>query len=152
MTSGNSIFILNGPNLNLLGQREPHIYGSDTLADIEKTCVAYRGSIGLNIEFRQTNHEGVLVDWLHEANLKASGVILNAGAYTHTSIALLDAVKSIDIPSIELHLSNPAARETFRHTSYLSKGVNGVICGFGADGYLLALDAMRRLIEKRRTK
>lgn len=143
------IYVLNGPNLNLLGQREPEIYGHDTLADIEASCKSHVSSHKLAVDFRQSNHEGVLVDWLQEAGAKAKGVILNAGAYTHTSIALLDALKSIEIPSIELHLSNPGSREAFRHQSFVGMGVNGVICGFGAHGYILALDAMRRLIENR---
>ncbi|MEO0399684.1 MAG: type II 3-dehydroquinate dehydratase [Pseudomonadota bacterium] len=152
-----TIFVLNGPNLNLLGSREPEIYGSDTLSDIEKRCRAHVGQPndqqgdkpGLAIEFRQSNHEGVLVDWVQEAGEKADGLILNAAAYTHTSIALLDALKAITIPVIELHLSNPSAREPFRHHSYVGMGADGVVCGFGADGYLIALDGVRRLIEKR---
>ncbi len=135
------LFILNGPNLNLLGAREAHIYGSDTLADIEAACATRAGAAGLAIDFRQTNHEGALIDWLHEGAAKASVIILNAGAFTHTSVALYDAVKAIATPVIEVHLSNPAAREAFRHASFVSPVARGVIAGFGALGYLLAIDA-----------
>ena len=146
--AGNTVFILNGPNLNLLGSREPEIYGADTLADIEKACASQAGSLGLKTEFRQSNHEGVLVDWVQEAREKAVGLIINPGAYTHTSIALMDALLAADLPKIELHLSNVHAREKFRRHSYVSQAVNGVICGFGAHGYVLALDAVKRLIDK----
>ncbi len=136
------IYVLNGPNLNLLGMREPEIYGTDTLDDIAGRVEDAAQALGARIDFRQSNHEGHLIDWLHEAGaLEARAVILNAGAYTHTSLALYDAIKSIRVPVIELHLSNPAAREAFRHVSHVAKGARGVIAGFGAEGYLLALRA-----------
>ncbi|MFP3943749.1 MAG: type II 3-dehydroquinate dehydratase [Alphaproteobacteria bacterium] len=140
------LFILNGPNLNLLGTREPEIYGSDTLKDIESSCRHAADGHGVPVVFRQTNHEGVLIDWVQEAGSSASGLILNAGAFTHTSIALLDALKTLSIPIIELHLSNPAKRETFRHISYVAPAATGLICGFGARGYVLAVDAITGLI------
>ena len=140
------LFILNGPNLNLLGSREPEIYGIETLQDIEALCRKTAKAHGFAIEFRQTNHEGVLVDQVQESGRVASGLILNAGAYTHTSIALLDALKALAIPVIEVHLSNPAKRETFRHISYVAPAATGLICGFGAHGYALAVDAMAGLI------
>lgn len=140
-----TIFVLNGPNLNALGKREPGIYGGQTLADIETMCVEHGKAIGLDIVFRQTNHEGVLVDWFHEAGAIAQGIAVNAGAYTHTSIALHDAAKAIGIPVVELHLSNVHAREEFRHTSMLAPAAKGVICGFGAHSYILALDALKTL-------
>lgn len=135
------IYVLNGPNLNLLGTREPHIYGHATLADIEQACVARAGQLGFGVEFRQSNIEGELVNWLQEARDKAGAVVLNAGAYTHTSVALHDAIKAISIPVIETHLSNPATREDFRHTSLVGKAAKGVIAGFGATSYLLAIEA-----------
>lgn len=133
------IFVLNGPNLNLLGTREPEIYGAGTLEDIRAACVARAGARA--IVFRQTNHEGELIDWLHEAGAAAALVILNPGAYTHTSVALHDAVKALTIPVIEVHLSNPASREPFRHISYVAPVAKGVIAGFGAHSYMLAIDA-----------
>jgi 3-dehydroquinate dehydratase-2 len=142
------IFVLNGPNLNLLGTREPEIYGRSTLADIEAACAARASALGLAIEFRQSNIEGQLVDWLHEAKDKAGAVVLNAGAYTHTSIALHDAIKAIGVPVIETHLSNPAAREPFRHISHISTAAVGVIAGFGAQSYLLAIEAAAGLIKE----
>ena len=136
-----TVFVLNGPNLNLLGTREPEIYGSDTLADIEARLVEQARSLGLAIDFRQTNHEGVLVDWLHEARASgAKAVLLNAGAYTHTSIALLDAIRAIGVPVIEVHLSDPTAREEFRHLSYVGMGAADEVKGLGADSYAVALD------------
>jgi 3-dehydroquinate dehydratase-2 len=141
-----TIFVLNGPNLNLLGLREPDIYGHDTLDDIAGVCEDRARELGFDIEFRQSNHEGHLIDWLHEANADgAKAVILNPGGYTHTSVALHDAVKSISVPVIEVHLSNPHAREPFRHRSYVGKVARGTIAGFGALGYLLALDAAAKL-------
>lgn len=135
-----TIFVLNGPNLNLLGTREPHIYGHDTLADIEANVRARAEELRLAIEFRQTNHEGVLVDWLHEArSVGAKAVLLNAGAYTHTSIALLDAIKAIELPVIEVHLSDPRSREPFRHVSYVGMGAVDCVQGLGPDSYLVAL-------------
>lgn len=136
------IFVLNGPNLNLLGTREPAIYGTTTLAEIEATLGAQAGARDVVIDFRQSNHEGVLVDWIQEARQAADGVIINAGAYTHTSVALCDALAALDIPVIEVHLSNLFRREAFRHHSYITPMAVGLICGFGAHGYLLALDAM----------
>ncbi len=140
------VFVLNGPNLNLLGSREPEIYGHTTLADIETQTRARAGQHGLSVEFRQTNHEGQLVDWLQEARTAAAGVILNAGAYTHTSVAMHDALKALDVPVIEVHISNPHRREPFRHTSYVSPAATGVICGVGAQGYALAVEALATLI------
>jgi 3-dehydroquinate dehydratase-2 len=141
MPDGKPIYVLNGPNLNLLGTREPDIYGHASLADIEKACVERAKQLGRAIVFRQSNIEGELVDWLQEARDKAAAVVLNAGAYTHTSVALHDAVKAIGIPVIETHLSNPAAREDFRHVSLVGKAAKGVIAGFGATSYLLAVEA-----------
>ncbi|MDX2233380.1 MAG: type II 3-dehydroquinate dehydratase [Hyphomonadaceae bacterium] len=139
------VFILNGPNLNLLGTREPDIYGRATLADVEAACTAHAAALGLTVTFRQTNLEGVLVDWLHEARDNASAVVLNAAAYTHTSVALHDAIKTLSIPVIEVHLSNPAAREPFRHVSLVAPVARGSISGFGQTSYILALEAARRL-------
>ena len=141
------VFILNGPNLNLLGVREPSIYGRDTLGDIEERCSARAAALGLEIDFRQTNHEGQLVDWIQEARESADGIILNAGALTHTSVSLLDALSATELPVIEVHLSNIFRRESFRHHSYVSLAANGVICGLGARGYELALDGIASLIE-----
>jgi 3-dehydroquinate dehydratase-2 len=135
------VFVLNGPNLNLLGVREPEIYGYDTLADIEANVRAQARTLSLAIEFRQTNHEGILIDWLHEARAKgAKAVLLNAGAYTHTSIAILDAIKAIGVPVIEVHLSDPKTREPFRHHSYVGMGAADVVKGLGAESYLVALE------------
>jgi 3-dehydroquinate dehydratase-2 len=142
------ILVLNGPNLNLLGVREPEIYGRETLADIRAACEARAGAFGAAVDFRQTNHEGELVDWLQQARDSASVVILNAAAYTHTSVALHDAIKSLPVPVIELHLSNPAAREPFRHISMISAVAKGMICGFGAHGYVLAIEAAAALASK----
>jgi 3-dehydroquinate dehydratase II len=142
-----TIFILNGPNLNLLGVREPAVYGHDTLGDIEERCSACAASLSVQIDFRQTNHEGQLVDWIQEARESADGIILNAGALTHTSVALLDALSAADLPVIEVHLSNIFRRESFRHHSYVSLAATGVICGLGAQGYELALAAIANLIE-----
>jgi 3-dehydroquinate dehydratase II len=139
------VFVLNGPNLNLLGMREPEIYGSDTLDDIAGRLEEQARDLGLEIDLRQSNHEGHLVDWLHEANANgAKGVILNAAAFTHTSVALHDAIKAIAVPVIEVHLSNPHKREEFRHKSYVASAAKGMIAGFGALSYTLALDAIAR--------
>lgn len=136
------VYVLNGPNLNLLGLREPEIYGSDTLDDIAAMLEDRAREIGCEIEMRQSNHEGHLLDWLHEAQAEsAHAVLLNAGAFTHTSLALYDAIRSIRTPVIEVHLSNPHAREAFRHKSYVGMAAKGSIAGFGARSYLLALDA-----------
>jgi 3-dehydroquinate dehydratase-2 len=141
-----TIYVLNGPNLNLLGTREPHIYGSDTLDDIASALEDRAKALGLGIDMRQSNHEGHLVDWLQEANARgAKAVILNAGALTHTSVAIHDAIKAIDVPVIEVHLSNPHSREPFRHHSYITPVAKGIVAGFGASGYELALDAAARL-------
>jgi 3-dehydroquinate dehydratase-2 len=141
------VFVLNGPNLNLLGKREPGLYGKGTLADIEKACVRSAGALGLKVDFRQTNIEGVLVDWIQEAGDKAKGVVINPGAYTHTSVALHDAIRGTGLPVIEVHLSNIFAREPFRHHSYVSPVAKGVICGLGAQGYTLALEALHGLLD-----
>ncbi|MDW4496537.1 type II 3-dehydroquinate dehydratase [Sulfitobacter sp. D35] len=138
-----SILVLNGPNLNLLGTRQPDVYGSTTLADIEGMCARHGKQIGFDVEFAQSNHEGVMVDLIHAARGRHVGIVMNAGAYTHTSIALMDAVASVELPLVELHLSNVHAREDFRHTSYIAKVALGIICGFGAQGYLLAMDAIK---------
>jgi len=143
-----TIYVLNGPNLNLLGTREPDIYGVASLDDIGRAVSSAAGGNGGKIDFRQSNHEGVLIDWVQEAGSKASGLIINPGAYTHTSIALHDALKAVKIPKIELHLSNIHTREAFRRHSYVSPAVDAVICGLGAAGYLTALDALIRLIDK----
>lgn len=136
------LFVLNGPNLNALGKREPGIYGGQTLADIEALCKAEGDKLGFAVEFRQSNHEGDLIDWIHEAGDTAAGIAINAGAYTHTSIALHDAIRAVKIPVVELHLSNVHAREDFRHRSMIAPAVKGVICGFGAHSYVLALHAL----------
>jgi 3-dehydroquinate dehydratase-2 len=143
------IYVLNGPSLNLLGLREPEIYGRATLADLERLSSDRAKTHGLEVVFRQTNHEGVLIDWVQEARDKASGVILNAAAFTHTSVALYDALRVLGKPIIEVHLSNPHAREAFRHHSYVSLAAQGVICGFKEAGYVMAVDAMAKLVGKR---
>ena len=138
--------VRNGPNLNLLGTREPDVYGRDTLDDIAGMLEERARAVNLDIDMRQSNHEGHLIDWLHEANATgAKAVILNAGAYTHSSLALYDAIKSITVPVIEVHISNPAAREAFRHHSYVGMAARGTIVGFGVLGYALALDAAAKL-------
>ena len=141
------IYVLNGPTLNLLGEREPEIYGRTTLAEISKMVTARAKVHGLAVVFRQSNHEGELIDWVQEARKKSCGVILNGAAFTHTSIALYDALRALDKPLIEVHLSNPAAREPFRHHSYVSRVANGVICGLGAEGYVVAVDAISKLVK-----
>ena len=139
------IYVLNGPNLNLLGTREPDIYGHDTLDDIAGRLEDRARELGLEIDMRQSNHEGHLVDWLHEAQARdARAVILNAGAFTHTSIALYDAIKAVRTPVIEVHLSNPHMREEFRHISFVGRAAKGTIAGFGATSYMLALEAAAR--------
>lgn len=142
-----TVFVLNGPNLNLLGTREPQVYGAQTLADVEQLCAQACARHGLQLRFHQSNHEGQLIDWIHEAGqLHArgalAGVILNAGAYTHTSIALMDAIKGTGVALLELHISNVFAREAFRHHSYLSPVARAMMCGFGVQGYVLAVDAV----------
>lgn len=140
------VFVLNGPNLNLLGSREPDIYGSETLDDIASKLEDRAQQLGLEVDVRQSNHEGHLIDWLHEAASRgAAGVILNPGGYTHTSVALHDAIKAIGVPVIEVHLSNPHAREAFRHKSFVSSAAKGTIAGLGSTGYILALEAIAGL-------
>ncbi len=146
MTS--TVFVLNGPNLNMLGVREPSIYGGKSLHEIGEDCVAAGKALGLAVDFRQTNHEGVLVDWIQEAATAAAGIVINPGAYTHTSVAIHDAIRAGGRPVIEVHLSNIFAREPFRHHSYVSPLAAGVICGLGPKGYLLALDALGTLITR----
>ena len=145
MPAAKPIYVLNGPNLNLLGAREPEIYGRDTLADIEGRCRAKAQALGFDLVFKQSNREGELVEWLHEARDKACAVVLNAGGYTHTSIAIHDAIKGIGTPVIETHLSNPAARESFRHVSLVGAAAKGTVSGFGALSYLLAIEAAASL-------
>jgi len=140
------IFVLNGPNLNLLGTREPEVYGSESLDDIAGRLEDRARELGVEVDIRQSNHEGHLIDWLHEANAsRAKAVILNAGGFTHTSVALHDALRAIEVPVIEVHLSNPQARESFRRRSFVAAAAKGTIAGFGALGYELALDAAARL-------
>lgn len=136
-----SLLVLNGPNLNLLGTRQPDVYGRVTLSDIEQMCRTHADARGVALSFEQSNHEGALVDAIHAARGTHDAIVMNAGAYTHTSIAIMDAIISVELPVIELHLSNVHAREDFRHTSYMSKACLGIICGFGARGYTLAMDA-----------
>jgi 3-dehydroquinate dehydratase II len=142
-----TIFVLNGPNLNMLGVREPHIYGTDTLADIEAACAERAADLGLDIDFRQSNLEGQIIDWIHEARQGADGIVLNPAGFTHTSVAIHDALKIADVPIIEVHLTNTHRREPWRQHSYISLVATGVIMGLGAQGYLLALDAMARILE-----
>lgn len=142
-----TILILNGPNLNMLGIREPHIYGSTTLSDIEAACAERAGELELDIDFRQSNHEGQIVDWIQQARGSADGIILNPAGFTHTSVAIHDAIKAAGVPTIEVHLSNIHRREEWRHHSYISLVADGVILGLGPQGYLLALDAHARMLE-----
>ena len=146
MAEQHKVLVLNGPNLNMLGVREPEIYGRATLADIESGCQKHAEALGLEVEFRQSNSEGELVTWVQEARGSADAIVINAGAFTHTSVALLDALSMFGKPIIELHLSNIYAREEFRHRSYVSPAASGIICGFGASGYELALDAVKRML------
>jgi 3-dehydroquinate dehydratase II len=140
------IFVLNGPNLNLLGLRQPEIYGRETLGDVEAALNRLAGDLGLVLECRQSNHEGELVDWIHEARMAAAGILINPGAYSHTSVAILDALNAFEGPVLEVHISNIHKREAFRHHSYVSARAEGVIAGFGTEGYLLALRRMAGLV------
>ena len=141
------IYVLSGPNLNLLGTREPEIYGHQTLDDVKRLCEARAQSLGRTVVFRQSNHEGELIDWIQEARTEGSALVINPAGYGHTSIAILDALKAAGIPVIECHLSNPAARESFRHQTYVSLAATGTICGFGAASYELAVEAAAGLIK-----
>lgn len=139
------IYVLSGPNLNLLGVREPQIYGKETLDDVRIACERRAETLGRTVEFRQSNHEGVLIDWVQEARTAASALVINPAGYGHTSVALLDALKTLEIPVVECHLSNPAARETFRRHTYVSLAATGVVSGFGVASYELAVEAAARL-------
>ena len=142
------ILIINGPNLNLLGTREPDVYGHETLADVEALCVARADALSLAVDFRQSNGEGEIVGWIQEARTTVAGMIVNAGALTHTSIAVLDALLASELPVVEVHLSNIHRRESFRQQSYVSQAAVGMICGFGSQGYEMALDAMARILDQ----
>jgi 3-dehydroquinate dehydratase II len=143
-----TVYVLNGPNLNLLGSREPEIYGRATLADVEKLCRATAKQHGLGIEFRQSNHEGAIIDWIQEAGAKtAAGLVINPAGYGHTSVAILDALAALEVPVIEVHISNIHARETFRRRTYVSQVARAVLCGFGIHGYALAIDGLAALID-----
>ena len=142
------IFILNGPNLNLLGQRQPEIYGHETLEDVAEACGALAEDMGLSIRFHQSNHEGQLIDWIHEARGAGAGIVINPGGYSHTSVAILDALTAFEGPVIEVHISNIHKREAFRHHSYVSQRADGVIAGCGTEGYLLALRRIRSLVAR----
>ena len=144
------ILILNGPNLNLLGTREPEIYGRDTLSDIEQKCRLHGQAIGCEIDFQQSNSEGEIVDWIQLAQQESDGIIINPAAYTHTSVAIMDALKQFKKPIVEIHISNIFNREPFRHHSYISPVANGIICGFGAHGYSIALDAISQLVSNKK--
>lgn len=147
------VYVLNGPNLNLLGQRQPEIYGRETLADVEAQCRARAKELKLGLEFRQSNAESQLIDWIHEARLKAGAIVINPAAYTHTSVAILDALQACDgLPIIEVHISNVHKREEFRRHSYVSLAASGVIAGCGTQGYLLALERVARLIAEKKKK
>lgn len=141
------ILLLNGPNLNMLGAREPEIYGRETLDQIRAACERRAGELGLDLDFRQSNSEGELVGWIQEARDAHDGIVINPAAYTHTSLAILDALLLSELPVIELHLSNPFRREPFRHHSYVSQAAHGIICGFGGHGYELALEAIGRIVQ-----
>ena len=146
MAQAPQVLILNGPNLNMLGMREPDVYGRQTLAEIEQDCLSHASRLGLAAEARQSNSEGELVGWIQQARGRYAALIINPGAYSHTSVAILDALMAVDLPVIEVHLSNIHRRESFRHHSYVSRAALGVICGLGARGYLLALDALAHLL------
>lgn len=142
------ILVINGPNLNMLGTRQPEIYGSDTLGDIEAACAGSAALYNLSVDFRQSNSEGEIITWIQEARQEHAGIVINPAGYSHTSIAIMDALLACSLPVIEVHLSNIHRREEFRHHSYVSKAAHGVICGFGKHGYLLALEAMASLLSK----
>ena len=144
------VFVLNGPNLNLLGTREPEIYGATTLAEVEAMCHRRAKELELTVSFRQSNSEAQIIDWIHEAIGGASGIIINPAAFTHTSVAILDALKNVKHPIIELHISNPHQREEFRHRSFVTLVATGMMCGFGVNGYPLAVEAMGALIKSRK--
>jgi len=143
-----TVFLLNGPNLNLLGKRQPHIYGHETLADVERDCRALAQELGLELRFHQSNREYEIIEWIHEAREAAGGIIINPAAFTHTSVAILDALNAFDSPVIEIHISNVHKREPFRHYSFVSARADGVIAGLGTQGYLLALRRLARLIDE----
>jgi 3-dehydroquinate dehydratase-2 len=146
-----TIYVLNGPNLNLLGTREPKTYGSATLSEVETLCRKQAKPHGMGVEFRQSNHEGELIDWIHEAGAKkAAGVIINPGGLTHTSVSIRDAIAAVDVPVIEVHISNIFARERFRHVSHVAPVAKASLCGFGIDGYALAIDGLAAMIGTRR--
>jgi 3-dehydroquinate dehydratase II len=147
---GKSVLVINGPNLNLLGTREPEIYGHLTLSDIQEKCASHAASQGLNMSFMQSNSEGELVDTVQGAKGKHDGIVINAAAYTHTSVAIMDAIKGVGLPTVEVHISNTFSREDFRHHSYISPIALGVICGFGVKSYILALDALVDYFEQRK--
>lgn len=142
-----TVFVLNGPNLNLLGLRQPAIYGHETLADVERECRALAGELGLVLRFHQSNREYEIIDWIHEARDEAGGIVINPAAFTHTSVAILDALNAFEPPVLEVHISNVHKREAFRHHSFVSLRADGVIAGFGTQGYLLALRRVARLME-----
>ena len=148
MAGNPTILVLNGPNLNLLGKRQPHIYGHDTLADVERDCRALATELKLELRFHQSNREYEIIDWIHEARDAAAGIVINPAAFTHTSVAILDALNAFDAPVMEVHISNVHKREEFRHHSYVSRRADGVIAGFGTQGYLLALRRIARLIDE----
>ena len=152
MPNPSRVLILNGPNLNMLGVREPSIYGRDTLEDIAENSMKRAGELGLELDFRQSNLEGELVTWIQQARGTAAGIIINPGAYGHTSIALLDALLISELPIIEVHLSNIFRREEFRHHTYVSQAASGIICGLGAQGYLLALDALATILKSKKDR
>ena len=147
-----SVLVLNGPNLNLLGTRQPHIYGAETLADVERRCRAAGEALGLAIDFRQSNAEHQLIDWLHESRATVQGIVINPAAYTHTSVAIADALTAIEKPVIEVHISNIHRREAFRDHSYVSSVAEAVICGCGTEGYALALQRMATLLKQGASK
>lgn len=142
------VYVLNGPNLNLLGKRQPHIYGHETLADVEAACRALAAELGLALRFHQSNREYEIIDWIHEARETAGGIVINPAAFTHTSVAILDALNTFEGPILEVHISNVHKREAFRHHSHVSTVASGVIAGFGTQGYLLALQRIARLLEE----